>query len=56
MEPLAQQALQTGLLALGLAEYESGLAHYADILQRWNRSYNLVASVDDQTLVVEPLD
>lgn len=51
MEPLAQQALQTGLQTLGLAEYASSLNQYVDILQRWNRSYNLVASVDDQTLV-----
>ena len=51
MDSIAQQALQTGLGKLGLDEYQANISQYITLLQHWNRSFNLVARVDDVTLI-----
>ena len=51
MDALAQQTLLDGLAKLGLDDYANSISEYVELLQRWNRTYNLVARADDITLV-----
>lgn len=46
-----QQALKSGLKEMGLDDYLAAIGQYIAILKRWNKAYNLIASVDDITLL-----
>ena len=47
----AQQVLERELEARGLSDQAVDLWRYMQLLQQWNRAYNLVAPVDDLTLL-----
>ncbi|NOR40556.1 MAG: 16S rRNA (guanine(527)-N(7))-methyltransferase RsmG [Gammaproteobacteria bacterium] len=51
MSDLAQEALAQGLSELGLSDYSSGLWQYITLLQRWNKAYNLVASIGEMEMI-----
>jgi len=51
MSDVAQQALERGLSELGLSDNAAAIWQYVTLLQEWNKAFNLVASVDDLTLV-----
>ena len=51
MSDLAQQTLAHGLSKMDLSDYSSGISQYIVLLQRWNKAYNLVASVDEVTMI-----
>jgi len=47
----AQQALERGLSEIGLSEYINKISQYISLLQQWNKAFNLIASVDELTLL-----
>ncbi|MCW8963022.1 MAG: 16S rRNA (guanine(527)-N(7))-methyltransferase RsmG [Gammaproteobacteria bacterium] len=51
MGDVAQQALERGLSDMGLSDYSSDIWRYISLLQQWNQTFNLVARVDDLSMV-----
>jgi len=47
----AQQALERGLSEMGLSGYISKVSQYISLLQQWNKAFNLIANVDELTLL-----
>jgi len=48
---LAQQALEHGLSEMSLSDHIAGIRQYIALLQHWNKAFNLIANVDDLTLL-----
>jgi 16S rRNA (guanine527-N7)-methyltransferase len=48
---LAQQALERGLSEMSLSDHIAGIQQYITLLQQWNKAFNLIANVDELTLL-----
>ena len=51
MDNSAQQALESGLSEMGLSDHIYNINQYISLLQRWNKAFNLIADVDELTLL-----